>query len=122
MIVKISWGAIALLPGLSEATVVIESANKGGSLVTAEIANSYNREVFAVPGRAQDPFSSGCNMLIKTQRAHMLTGAADLIYMLNWELEEKKQSVVQKKLFVELDAQEKKIYSFLHDNERNCWT
>ncbi|MBQ4820150.1 DNA-processing protein DprA [Aquimarina sp. MMG016] len=109
-------GRNRIIAGLSEATVVIESADKGGSLVTAEIANSYNRDVFAVPGRAQDPFSKGCNTLIKTQRAHMLTSAADLIYMLNWELEEKKQPLVQKKLFVELDAEEKKIWKFLNDN------
>ncbi len=109
-------GRNRIIAGLSEATVVIESADKGGSLVTADIANSYNREVFAVPGRANDPFSKGCNMLIKTQRAHMLTNAADLIYMLNWELEEKEQPAVQKKLFVELEGDEKKIYDFLNNS------
>ncbi len=109
-------GRNRIIAGLSEATVVIESADKGGSLVTADIANSYNREVFAVPGRANDTLSKGCNMLIKTQRAHMLTSAADLIYMLNWELEEKEQPAVQKKLFVELEEDEKKIYNFLNNN------
>ncbi|GAA4110041.1 DNA-processing protein DprA [Aquimarina addita] len=109
-------GRNRIIAGLSEATVVIESADKGGSLVTAEIANSYNREVFAVPGRAGDPFSKGCNTLIKTQRAHMLTNAADLIYMLNWELEDKKKPTIQKQLFVELEGDEKKIYSFLSSN------
>lgn len=109
-------GRNRIIAGLSEATVVIESADKGGSLVTAEIANSYNRDVFAVPGRAHDALSKGCNMLIKTQRAHMLTSAADLIYMLNWELKDKEQPVVQKKLFVELDEQEKKVYDFLTRN------
>jgi len=109
-------GRNRIIAGLSEATVVIQSADKGGSLVTADIANSYNREVFAVPGRANDPLSKGCNMLIKTQRAHMLTSAADLIYMLNWELEEKERPVVQKKLFVELEEEEKKIYNFLNNN------
>ncbi|WP_109301962.1 DNA-processing protein DprA [Aquimarina sp. AU474] len=109
-------GRNRIIAGLSEATVVIESADKGGSLVTADIANSYNRDVFAVPGRANDPLSKGCNMLIKTQRAHMLTSAADLIYMLNWELEEKQQPVVQKQLFIELEGNEKKIYNFLNKN------
>ncbi len=109
-------GRNRIIAGLSEATVVIESADKGGSLVTADIANSYNRDVFAVPGRTNDPLSKGCNMLIKTQRAHMLTSAADLIYMLNWELEEKLQPAVQKQLFVELEEDEKKIYSFLNEN------
>jgi len=109
-------GRNRIIAGLSEATVVIESAGKGGSLVTADIANSYNREVFAVPGRANDSQSTGCNMLIKTQQAHMLTSAADLIYMLNWELEEKTQPTVQKQLFVELEGEEQKIYNYLHQH------
>ncbi|MFD2517416.1 DNA-processing protein DprA [Salinimicrobium flavum] len=104
-----------IIAGLSEATIVIESAEKGGSLVTADIANSYNREVFAVPGRPLDSQSKGCNMLIKSQQAHVLTGAADIIYMLNWQLEEKMKPV-QKQLFVELEEEEKKLYGFLKEN------
>ena len=102
-----------IIAGMSEATIVVESAEKGGSLVTADIANSYNRDVFAVPGRAQDKFSSGCNTLIKQQKAHMITSAADLIYLLNWELENKEDKPIQKQLFVELDEIEKSIYSYL---------
>lgn len=105
-----------IIAGLSEATVVIESAEKGGSLVTADIANSYNREVFAVPGRPNDKYSAGCNALIKNQQAHMLTGAADLLYILGWKLEEEPKKPVQKQLFVELDDTEKSIYSFLQKN------
>jgi DNA processing protein len=74
-----------IIAGISEATIVIESSGKGGSLITADLANSYHREVFAVPGRCTDPFSTGCNHLIKTNRAAMLTQAKDLEYMLNWE-------------------------------------
>jgi len=111
-------GRNRIIAGLSEATIVIESADKGGSLVTAEIANSYNREVFAVPGRVGDAFSKGCNTLIKTQRAHMLTSAADLVYMLNWSFEEKQKPTVQKQLFVELEGDEKKVYSYLQQNEK----
>ncbi|MBM1105302.1 DNA-protecting protein DprA [Aurantibacter crassamenti] len=102
-----------IIAGMSEATIVIESAEKGGSLVTADIANSYNRDVFAVPGRTHDKFSVGCNNLIKQQKAQMLTSAADLIYNLGWQLENKKSNVVQKQLFVELDPEEKLIYSYL---------
>ena len=98
---------------MSEATIVVESAEKGGSLVTADIANSYNREVFAVPGRAQDKYSSGCNNLIKQQKANMITSAADIIYLLNWELEQKENKPIQKELFIELDDVEKSIYSYL---------
>ena len=102
-----------IIAGMSEATIVVESAEKGGSLVTADIANSYNREVFAVPGRAQDKYSSGCNNLIKQQKANMITSAADLIYLLNWELEQKETKPIQKQLFIELDEVEKAIYSYL---------
>ncbi|MFL1010637.1 DNA-processing protein DprA [Flavisericum labens] len=107
-----------IIAGLSEATIVIESAEKGGSLVTADIANSYNREVFAVPGRTTDSQSTGCNNLIKHQRAHMLTVPADIPYILNWELEGKVKPTVQKQLFVELDDTEKAIYNFLKENEK----
>ncbi len=102
-----------IIAGMGEATIVVESAEKGGSLVTADIANSYNRDVFAVPGRTQDKYSSGCNNLIKQQKAQMLTSAADLIYMLGWDLEEKEPTIIQKQLFVELDDTEKEIYDYL---------
>lgn len=102
-----------IIAGMSQATIVIESAEKGGSLVTADIANSYNREVFAVPGRTHDKYSSGCNNLIKQQKAHILTSAADLLYHLGWEVEKKETPVVQKQLFIELDDTEKSIYSYL---------
>jgi DNA processing protein len=104
-----------IIAGLSEATIVIESAEKGGSLVTADIATSYNREVFAVPGRPTDTQSEGCNNLIKVQRAHVLSKAVDVPYILNWQLETK-EKVVQKKLFVELDSDEKVLYNVLKDN------
>ena len=106
-----------IIAGLSEATVVIESAEKGGSLVTADIANSYNREVFAVPGRATDSQSKGCNNLIKSQNAHLLTSAADLIYILNWQLEEEKRTV-QKQMFVELEPQEQLIFDYLNQGKQ----
>ena len=76
---------------MSQATIVIESAAKGGSLVTADIANSYSRDVFAVPGRATDTQSHGCNMLIKTHQASIITSAADLVYHLGWDLDEIKK-------------------------------
>ncbi len=107
-----------VIAGLSEATVVIESAEKGGSLVTADIANSYNRDVFAVPGRTTDSQSVGCNNLIKHQKAHMLTTPLDVPYMLNWQLEDEKKPAIQKQLFVELEATEKTIYSYLKENEK----
>lgn len=107
-----------IIAGLSEATIVIESAEKGGSLVTADIAFSYNRDVFAVPGRTTDSQSVGCNNLIKYQKAHMLTNPLDLPYMLRWKLEEEAKPVVQKQLFVELNSEEKIIYNYLKDNDK----
>lgn len=105
-----------IIAGMSEATLVVESAEKGGSLVTADIANSYNRDVFALPGRSTDKYSLGCNNLIKQQKAHILTAAADLIYLLDWDLEDTKAKTIQKQLFVELDDTEQAIYTYLQQN------
>ena len=104
-----------IVAGMSEATIVIESADRGGSLITANLANDYNRDVFAVPGRVTDKYSQGCNQLIKTQKANVLTSAADLVYMLNWDIENKAKPV-QKQLFVELEIEEQKIYDYLMKN------
>ncbi|NRS87928.1 DNA processing protein [Flavobacterium sp. 7E] len=101
-----------IVAGMSEATIVIESADRGGSLITANMANDYNRDVFAVPGRTSDKYSQGCNNLIKTQKANLLTSAADVVYILNWDIE-KKVKPVQKQLFVTLDDDEQKIYDYL---------
>jgi DNA processing protein len=101
-----------IVAGMSEATIVIESAEKGGSLITANLANDYNRDVFAVPGRATDKLSQGCNNLIKTQKAHLLTSAADLVYLLNWNLETENKTI-QKQLFVSLEKDEQIIYDYL---------
>ena len=103
-----------IVAGLSQATILIESAQKGGSLITADIANSYNRDVFAAPGRITDAYSVGCNNLIKTNRASVFTSAKDLVYILNWERETSNaQRAIQKQLFVALSDQEKIIYNYL---------
>lgn len=104
-----------IIAGLSEATIVIESAEKGGSLVTADIANSYNREVFAVPGRPGDSQSKGCNNLIKSQNAHLLTSAADLVYLLNWDTTPASRGI-QKQLFVDLHPDEQPLHRYLVEN------
>ena len=74
-----------IIAGLSEATIVVESAKKGGSLVTAEIAASYNREVYSFPGRYNDIYSAGCNELIRNHKADLITSAEDLIEALQWQ-------------------------------------
>lgn len=103
-----------IIAGLSEATLVIESGSKGGSLVTTDIAQSYNREVFAVPGRPTDKMSIGCNNLIKSQKAQAITSAEDIIYFLNWDLETQ-ESKPQPQLFVELNPVEEKILSAIKE-------
>ena len=107
-----------IVAGISQATIIIESAEKGGSLVTADIANSYSRDVFAVPGRATDLYSKGCNRLIKDNKAALLTSAEDVAKMLNWDIESKQQQPknIQKQLFVELNNDEQKIYDYLFKN------
>ncbi|WP_299115501.1 DNA-processing protein DprA [uncultured Winogradskyella sp.] len=107
-----------IIAGLSEATIVIESAEKGGSLVTADIANSYNRDVFAVPGRTTDSQSVGCNNLIKANQAHLLSNPLDVPYLLGWELQDKAKPILQKQLFVELESDEKVVYNFLKENNK----
>lgn len=102
-----------IIAGLSEATLVIESAARGGSLVTADFANGYHREVFAVPGRVGDRQSKGCNDLIKQQKAHLLTTVADLVYHLNWTTTKISQHKVQPQLFDEFSDSEQYIFTFL---------
>ncbi len=107
-----------IIAGLSEATLVIESALKGGSLITAELASSYYRDVFAVPGRTTDTFSQGCNMLIKSNKAAMITSVKDLEYVLGWASKPVTTRQVQKKLFIEMGEDEKRVHDFLQSSEK----
>ncbi|MFY9242554.1 MAG: DNA-processing protein DprA [Polaribacter sp.] len=105
-----------IVAGISKATIIIESADKGGSLVTADIANSYDRDVFALPGRSTDIYSKGCNNLIKNNKATLLTSTLDIVEMLNWDLKEKPKKPIQKELFISLNSDEQKIYDYLQKN------
>ena len=105
-----------IIAGLADATIIIESAKKGGALITADIANSYNRDVFAVPGRGTDTFSEGCNNLIKTNKAALVKNGADIEYAMGWFREKMKPQSIQKSLFVELNSDERKILEFLKTN------
>lgn len=104
-----------IVAGISQATIIIESAEKGGSLVTADIANSYNRDVFALPGRFDDAYSKGCNNLIKNNQAHLLNSPDDIVKMLNWDVPQQ-QEIIQPKLFIDLNLEEQKIYDYLQNN------
>ena len=74
-----------IIAGLADVTIVVEAGIKGGALITAEIANGYNRDVCAFPGAVNQPYSEGCNYLIKTNRAHLIRNADDLLYLMNWQ-------------------------------------
>lgn len=105
-----------VVAGMADATVVIEASVKGGALITAEIANSYNRDVFAFPGRVGDDYSEGCNFLIRNNKAALLTCAADLAYSLGWEKTDKLQPVEQFMLPIDLSAEEQTIFNILHQH------
>ncbi len=107
-----------IVAGLSKATIIVESGSKGGSLVTADIANSYDRDVFAFPGKTTDIFSKGCNDLIQQNKAHLLQSAEDIVKHLNWDVTSTIKKKEPKKLFVELDESEQKIYNYLKEREQ----
>jgi DNA processing protein len=88
-----------IIAGLTDALIVVEAAQKGGALITAQIANSYNKDVFAVPGNNGSSFSEGCNNLIKSNRAHLLTSIKDVEYIMNWEA----GTTTKKKITIGLD-------------------
>jgi len=102
-----------IIAGAAHATVVIESGVKGGSLVTADHALAYDREVFTFPGRPTDPKSLGCLRLIKNDQARMIRHGKDLIQWMNWE--ERKTKSVQKSLFLDLSEKEKQLFSCLEE-------
>ncbi|MFN7118215.1 MAG: DNA-processing protein DprA [Saprospiraceae bacterium] len=104
-----------IIAGLCDALVVIETAIRGGSMITAHMANEYNKDVFAVPGRVQDKNSQGCNHLIKTHKAALLESAADIAYVMRWE-EEQAPKLIQRQLFVELSEDEKIVVNLLRQN------
>ena len=106
-----------IVAGICDALIVIESAKKGGSLITAEIANSYNKDVFAIPGRTNDTKSEGCNYLIKNNKALLITDATDLLEIMNWKEKEKPPRKKQRELFIELTPDEKIITDILLEKE-----
>ncbi|MCZ2277904.1 MAG: DNA-processing protein DprA [Bacteroidia bacterium] len=109
-----------IVAGICDAVVVIEAARSGGALITADIANSYNRDVFAVPGRTSDTYSQGCNHFIKINKAALAESAADIAYMMGWEIEKKVENKTQQRqLFIELDGDEKTVYNFISQNGKS---
>lgn len=104
-----------IVAGMVDCLVVVESAVKGGAMITAEIANSYDREVFAIPGRVGDIYSEGCNQLIKINKANLLTTAADIRYVMRWDVDNK---VIPKQLrmFRDFSEDEQKVMDVFAGN------
>ncbi|MBA4408243.1 MAG: DNA-protecting protein DprA [Odoribacter sp.] len=107
-----------IIAGLADATIIVESAEKGGALVTADIANSYNRDVFAFPGRSTDPFSKGCNKIIKLNEAVLVENATDIEKAMNWDVKTSSPRFIQTSLFVELTPEEQKLIDLLKGGDR----
>jgi DNA processing protein len=106
-----------IVAGISDAVIVVETGNKGGSMITADIANSYHKDVFALPGRVTDNKSEGCNKLIKENNAQLISGAEDIITALNWDNDPLPEKRIQRLLFPDLSVNEKKILDLIGQQE-----
>jgi DNA processing protein len=105
-----------IIAGLADVTIVVESGIKGGALITADIACSYNRDVMAFPGRVDDMYSRGCNWLIRSNKAALIEGVEDLEYLLGWDVNTKNTEGKPTELFVELSDEDKKIADILREH------
>ncbi|MBQ0074900.1 MAG: DNA-processing protein DprA [Prevotella sp.] len=109
-----------IIAGLSDATIVVESASHGGGLVTARIASDYGREVFAVPGPVNAEFSKGCNNLIRDNKAALITSAQDILNLMSWEnsaiLQKARAEGIERSLFVDLTTEEQRIVDALKEH------
>jgi len=107
-----------IIAGMADAVLVAESAIKGGSIITAHIANSYNRDIFAIPGTIFDDMHTGCHDLIRRNIAALVTSGSDILEMMNWDTETLPQSV-QMQLFPNLSEEEERIYRFVETGKKN---
>jgi DNA processing protein len=101
-----------IVAGMSDAIIVIETALKGGSFITANLGNDYNRDVFALPGRITDEYSVGCNRLIRSNRAALMESPKDFIEAMGWQSSKQKKNV-QPQLFLDLDETEMKLINLI---------
>ncbi|HSK12824.1 MAG TPA: DNA-processing protein DprA [Phnomibacter sp.] len=107
-----------VVAGLCDATIVVETDIKGGSMITAELAIGYNRDVFAFPGRVNDPKSRGCNELIRRNKAALISSGEDLLEAMNWLPQNEKKKKVQRSLFIDLTPNEKTMVDLLNLHEQ----
>jgi len=107
-----------IVAGISDAIIVVETGIKGGSLITAELGNGYNKDVFAFPGRINDSKSEGCNFLIKNNKAALFTCANDILENMGWKKEKQISAKKQRELFIELTPDEKIVINILQQQEQ----
>lgn len=105
-----------IVAGMSDATILVESAAKGGGLITCSIARSYSRDVFAFPGAVGAPYSEGCNRLIRDNGAGLITSADDFVKAMGWQTIEDKSEPVERQLFVDLTPEEQQVVNILQQN------
>jgi len=108
-----------VVAGIADATLVVETGIKGGSMITAELANGYNKDVFAIPGKINDAKSAGCNELIKKNKAMLLTDAQQLIEIMGWERKQTDQpkKIIQREMFLELSPLERLLVSIISQHQ-----
>ncbi len=106
-----------IVAGLCDACIVVESAVKGGAIITADLANGYNRDVLALPGRINDPYSAGCNYLVKNHKAAIIENAGDLRKMLGWD-SQRSSKVVQRQIFDEITGMEREVVNLIYHASR----
>jgi len=108
-----------IIAGLCDAIVVVEAGETGGALITAELANSYNRDVFAVPGPLHSAYSAGCNKLIKTHKANLLTTVQDIAYIMNWTPEQLATASQLSLDLEDLNEEHRRVLSIMRDKKRS---
>jgi DNA processing protein len=104
-----------IVAGISDATILVESAFKGGGLITCRIAQEYGRDVFAFPGAVGMPYSEGCNRMIRNNTAALITSAQDFVESIGWQTQAQKPEAIERQLFPDLTEEEQKVVSLLLD-------
>lgn len=106
-----------IVAGMTDVTIVIETGKKGGSIITANLANDYNKDVFAVPGRTTDEKSEGCNWLIAQKRAELFCSPKEFLQFMNWDGEKSSKKAKQRLLFQDFDENESVLVKILEEKE-----
>ena len=104
-----------IVAGMSDATILVESAVKGGGLITCRIAQEYGRDVFAFPGNVGQPYSEGCNLMIRNNTAALITSAEEFVEAMGWQTMTDRPEVIERQLFPDLTEEERRVVMLLQD-------